>query len=152
MNPTLPTAPDGYGDWLAQLKTEIGQRRQRAALAVNAELVGLYARIGQDILDRQQRLGWGAKVIERLAHDLKAAFPEMRSFSSRNLKYMAYFAEHCPHGQFGQQAAAQLPWFHIVTLNINANVGADLVPALDGGIYSNRATTGGCPYGMTDDV
>ena len=116
MNPTLPTAPDGYGDWLAELKTEIGQRRQRAALAVNAELVGLYARIGRDILERQQRLGWGAKVIDRLARDLKAAFPEMRGFSSRNLKYMAYFAEHCPHGQFGQQAAAQLPWFHIVTL------------------------------------
>ncbi|MCC7437149.1 MAG: DUF1016 family protein, partial [Armatimonadetes bacterium] len=66
--------------------------------------------------DRQQRLGWGAKVIDRLARDLKAAFPEMRGFSSRNLKYMAYFAEHCPDGQFGQQPAAQLPWFHIVTL------------------------------------
>lgn len=116
MNPALPTAPEGYGDWLAQLKVEIGQRRQRAALAVNAELVGLYARIGQDILDRQRRLGWGAKVIERLARDLKAAFPDMRGFSSRNLKYMAFFAEHCPHGQFGQQPAAQLPWFHVVTL------------------------------------
>lgn len=116
MNPSVPTTPEGYGDWLAQLKAEIGQRRQWAALAVNAELVGLYARIGRDILDRQQRLGWGAKVIERLARDLRAAFPEMRGFSSRNLKYMAYFAEHCPDGQFGQQPAAQLPWFHIVTL------------------------------------
>lgn len=116
MSPILPTAPEGYGDWLAQLKAEIGQRRQRATLAVNTELVGLYARIGRDILDRQQRLGWGARVIDRLARDLKAAFPDMRGFSSRNLKYMAYFAEHCPDGQFGQQPAAQLPWFHIVTL------------------------------------
>lgn len=116
MNPALPTPLEGYVDWLAQLKTEIAQRRQRAALAVNAELIGLYARIGHDILDRQQRLGWGAKVIDRLARDLKAAFPDMRGFSSRNLKYMAYFAEHCPDGQFGQQAAAQLPWFHVVTL------------------------------------
>ena len=40
----------------------------------------------------------------------------MKGFSSRNLKYMRYFAEHCPNLQFGQQAAAQLPWFHIVTL------------------------------------
>lgn len=116
MNPTLPTPPEGYADWLVSLKAEITQRRQRAALAVNAELIGLYARIGRDILDRQQRLGWGAKVIERLSRDLKAAFPDMRGFSSRNLKYMAYFAEHCPDGQFGQQTAAQLPWFHIVTL------------------------------------
>lgn len=116
MNSTLPTAPEGYADWLTQLKTEIAQRRQRAALAVNAELVWLYARLGRDILDRQRRLGWGAKVIDRLARDLKAAFPDMRGFSSRNLKYMAFFAEHCPDGQFGQQPAAQLPWFHIVTL------------------------------------
>jgi predicted nuclease of restriction endonuclease-like (RecB) superfamily len=116
MTPTLPTPPEGYADWLVSLKAEIAQRRQRAALAVNSELIGLYARIGRDILDRQQRLGWGAKVIERLSRDLKAAFPDMRGFSSRNLKYMAYFAEHCPDGRFGQQAAAQLPWFHIVTL------------------------------------
>jgi hypothetical protein len=46
----------------------------------------------------------------------EAAFPDMRGFSSRNLKYMAYFAEHCPNGKFGQQPAAQLPWFCIVTL------------------------------------
>jgi len=34
---------------------------------------------------------------------------------------MAYFAEHCPDGQFGQQAAAQLPWFHIVTILTKLN-------------------------------
>lgn len=116
MTPALPQPPEDYADWLRQLKTEISHRRQRAALAANAELIGLYARIGHDLLDHQRRLGWGAKVIDRLARDLKGAFPEIRGFSSRNLKYMAYFAEHCPDGQFGQQPAAQLPWFHIVTL------------------------------------
>lgn len=116
MNPALPTPPEGYADWLVSLKAEIAHRRQRAALAVNAELIGLYARIGHDILERQQRLGWGAKVIDRLARDLKAAFPDMRGWSSSNLKYMRFFAEHCPDGQFGQQPADQLPWFHIVTL------------------------------------
>jgi len=29
---------------------------------------------------------------------------------------MRFFAQHCPDGQFGQQPADQLPWFHIVTL------------------------------------
>lgn len=55
------------------------------------------------------------------ASDLKAAFPEMRGFSSRNLKYMAFFAQHCPEGQFGQQAADQFPWFHVVTLLTKLN-------------------------------
>lgn len=90
--------------------------RQRAVLSANAVLVALYWQIGKDILQRQASQSWGAKVIERLANDLRAAFPEMKGFSARNLKYMRYFAEHCPAQQFGQQPAAQLPWFHIVTL------------------------------------
>lgn len=40
----------------------------------------------------------------------------MRGWSASNLKYMRFFAQHCPDGQFGQQPADQLPWFHIVTL------------------------------------
>ena len=115
-SPAPLALPDGYADWLNQLKQDIAKAQQRAALAVNAELVGLYARIGRDILLRQEAQGWGAKVIDRLAHDLKDAFPGMRGWSQRNLKYMAFFAQHCPEGQFGQQPAAQLPWFHIVTL------------------------------------
>lgn len=113
---TALAVPEGYADWLIQLKAQIAQARQRAALAVNAELVQLYGRIGRDILLRQQTQGWGAKVIDRLARDLKVAFPDMRGWSSSNLKYMRFFAQHCPEGRFGQQAADQLPWFHVVTL------------------------------------
>jgi len=55
-------------------------------------------------------------VIERLAHDLRTAFPDMKGFSPRNLKYMRAFAEAWPDAEFVQQAAAQLPWFHLCTL------------------------------------
>jgi predicted nuclease of restriction endonuclease-like (RecB) superfamily len=112
----LAAIPAGYADWLHDLKGEIAKARQRSALAVNAELVRLYARIGRDILARQAEQGWGAKVIARLAADLKDAFPDMRGWSSSNLKYMRTFAQQCPSGLFGQQAADQLPWFHVVTL------------------------------------
>ena len=91
--PTIPAAPEGYADWLKQLKTDIARAQQRAALAVNAELVQLYRRIGRDILQRQEAQGWGAKVIERFAHDLKEAVPNMRGWSSSNLKYMRFFAQ-----------------------------------------------------------
>jgi predicted nuclease of restriction endonuclease-like (RecB) superfamily len=79
-------------------------------------LVRLYHHIGAEILDRQSRQGWGAKVIDRLASDLREAFPEMKGFSNSNLKYMRFFAEMCPTGLIGQQPADQLPWFHLVTL------------------------------------
>ena len=108
--------PIDYTSWLEALKTRIHSARSRAALAVNAGVIHLYHSIGTDILDRQTRLGWGGKVVARAAADLRAAFPDMKGFSTSNLKYMRYFADHCPTGKFGQQAADQLPWFHIVTL------------------------------------
>lgn len=114
--PSLTPVPAGYADWLADLKVRIHAAQQRAALAVNRELIGLYWQIGRDILQRQAEQGWGAKVIDRLAHDLRNAFPDMKGFSRRNLMYMRAFAEAWPEPEFVQQAAAQLPWFHLCTL------------------------------------
>ncbi len=113
---SLSTSPEGYADWLAELKSRIHSAQQQATLAVNRELVLLYWQIGRDILVRQADQGWGAKVIDRLAHDLRNAFPKMKGFSPRNLKYMRAVAEAWPEPEFVQQAAAQLPWFHLCTL------------------------------------
>ncbi len=52
-----PALPEGYADWLKQLKTDIARAQQRAALSVNTELVQLYGRIGRDILQRQEAQG-----------------------------------------------------------------------------------------------
>ena len=81
-----------YQAWLNSLKTEIRAAQQRSVLAVNQELIKLYWRIGKDILQRQQDQGWGAKVIEQLASDLRQAFPELKGFSRTNLLYMRSFA------------------------------------------------------------
>jgi len=112
----IPALPADYITWLAELKQRIVTARSRAVLATNAEQIRLYHEIGREILVRQAEQGWGAKVIDRLAADLRAAFPDMKGLSSRNLKYMKTFARECPDLQIGQQPAAQLPWFHIVTL------------------------------------
>lgn len=112
---SLPVSSE-YAAWLESLKVGIHAARHRAVLSVNAELIHLYHWIGKEIVARQAQHGWGAKVIERLAADLKECFPDIKGFSVRNLKYMRFFAEHCPDAQIGQQPAAQLPWFHVVTL------------------------------------
>jgi predicted nuclease of restriction endonuclease-like (RecB) superfamily len=113
---SLTTPPEGYGEWLADLKGRIHNAQQRATLAVNRELVLLYWQIGNDILTRQAQQGWGAKVIERLAQDLRSAFPDMKGFSPRNLKYMRAFAEAWPDALFVQEVLAQLPWYHQLAL------------------------------------
>lgn len=115
-NTALSIPPDGYGDWLADVKLRIHQAQQRTALAVNHELIQLYWQLGKDILSRQADQGWGAKVIERLAHDLGAAFPDMKGFSRTNLLYMRSFAEAWPDQQFVQQAVGQIPWGHNLVL------------------------------------
>jgi predicted nuclease of restriction endonuclease-like (RecB) superfamily len=113
---SLSPTPEGYADWLAELKTHIHNAQQRATLAVNRELVLLYWQIGRDILARQAKQGWGAKVIERLAHDLRKAFPDMKGFSRTNLMSMRAFAEAWPDEQIVQQAVGQLPWGHNLVL------------------------------------
>jgi len=81
-------------------------------LAANKEMILLYWEIGKEILARQKKRGWGAKVIDYLSKDLRRSFPEMKGFSPRNLKYMRTFAEAWPDKVIVQQSAAQLPWFH----------------------------------------
>ena len=113
---SLTPVPAGYTDWLIGLKSRIHTAQQRAALAVNRELVLLYWQMGRDILAQQALQGWGAKVIERLAHDLRTAFPEMKGFSRANLMYMRAFAEAWPDAEVVQQAVGQLPWGHNLVL------------------------------------
>jgi predicted nuclease of restriction endonuclease-like (RecB) superfamily len=101
-----------YDAFLSILKQRIRTAQVRAALVVNQELVLLYWQIGREILQRQQDEGWGTKVIERIAKDLKREFPEIKGFSRTNLLYMRAFASAYPDDQFVQQAAGQIPWFH----------------------------------------
>ncbi len=104
--------PRDYGTLLADLKQRIAKERLRVVLAGNEALVRLYADIGHAILQRQSVEGWGAKTIDRLAVDLKAAFPEMTGFSPRNLVYMRTFAAAWPQREFTHAPLAQLSWYH----------------------------------------
>ena len=105
-----------YQDLLAQLKGQIRTAQVRAAVAVNQELVLLYWGIGKEILTRQKEDGWGTRVIERLAKDLRSEFPDMQGLSPRNLGYMKAFAEAWPEESILQQLVAKLPWGHNVRL------------------------------------
>ena len=103
---------EDYEHFLREIKQRIQKAQIRAALAVNHELVLLYWHIGRDILAKQQQQGWGAKVIDRLAADLKSAFPELKGLSRTNLLYMRAFADAYPKEEFVQQVVGQIPWGH----------------------------------------
>ena len=116
MGKDLKATTGDYADLLHNLKERIRSAQVRASLSVNRELVLLYWQIGRDILARQEAQGWGAKVIDRLAVDLRREFPEMKGFSSRNLKYMRAIAEAWPVKQFVQEVLAQITWGHNVRI------------------------------------
>jgi hypothetical protein len=67
----LSTPSSDYPTFLSELKTRIRQAQLNAVLSVNKELTLLYWKIGKDILMSQEKLGWGAKVIDQLSQDLR---------------------------------------------------------------------------------
>lgn len=115
-NSLTVSQPDGYADWLVSLKERIRFAQQRAVLAANSEMISLYWQIGRDILERQSQQGWGAKVVDRLAHDLRNEFPDIKGFSRSNLLFMRSFAESWPDPEIVQQLVRQIPWGHNIAL------------------------------------
>jgi predicted nuclease of restriction endonuclease-like (RecB) superfamily len=113
---TLVDLPSDYVEWLGDLKKRIQAERLRVVLASNAAMVLLYWEIGQSVLEKQTSQGWGAKIIDRLAVDLREAFPEMKGFSPRNIKYMRAFAAAWRDREIVQQTVAQLSWRQNIAL------------------------------------
>ena len=58
-------------------------------LAVNSEVICLYWRIGKLIDERSE---WGKRFIDSLPGDIRLAYPGIRGFSVRNLKFMLRLA------------------------------------------------------------
>jgi predicted nuclease of restriction endonuclease-like (RecB) superfamily len=91
-------------------------------------MLTLYWEIGNSIIEKQNKNGWGSKVIDLLAGDLAEKFPENVGFSVRNLKYMRSFAEAYPQfpivqvplalskSEFVQVPLAQITWYHHISL------------------------------------
>lgn len=108
--PNLSEMSDSYLDFIEEIKKEIQNQRISVVLNANSSMICLYWNIGKAILQKQEEEGWGAKVIDRMAKDLKDAFPDMSGFSPRNIKYMRKFAECWPDFEIVQQVVAQIPW------------------------------------------
>lgn len=72
-----------YSALLEDIKSRIRKAQIKATLAANAEMISMYSDIGMLIQQRQQKEGWSAGVIPKLAQDLKNDLPEIKGFSER---------------------------------------------------------------------
>ncbi len=66
--------PKNYSALVIQLKEEIQAARIKASLNANAHLLVLYWKIGKAIAEQESSEGWGTKVVEQLAKDLRVSF------------------------------------------------------------------------------
>ncbi len=115
--PVSITMPSNYAEILSDLKARVRAAQLRAASSVNQELLGLYLHIGKLIVEQVRAAGWGDKVVERLASDLRAAFPEMHGFSRSNLFYMRQVYEAWADAdETVQQLVGRIPWGHHLVL------------------------------------
>ena len=105
-------AEKDYPAFLAEVKARIRSAQYAALRAVNKELVGLYWDIGRLIVERQQDAGHGAAIAERLADDLRDAFPGVGGFSRRNVFYMREFFLLYRDDVKVQPLVAQVGWSH----------------------------------------
>ena len=122
MNAIINTS--AYREWLEALKTNIQQSQIKAAIQVNSELLHLYWRIGKDIVQKQEQTQWGDGFLQSLNRDLQEAFPTMKGFSYRNLKYIRqWYLFYNQENIIGKQLVSQLemtlfniPWGHHIMI------------------------------------
>ena len=134
----------GYAPFLAVVKNRIRAAQVKATLSANAELIHLYWDIGRAIVAMQEKEGWGAGVIPRMARDIANDMPEVKGFSERNIGRMIVFAREYPDltailptasaklsdSLKVQQPAAQLPAIAKVPQAVAQIQGLEILPTL----------------------
>jgi len=105
-----------YAEFLKTIKDRIRSARISASRMVCKEQIALYWEIGKGIIEKQEQLGWGKSVVERLSHDLMAEFPGTKGFSVQNLWYMRQFYLEYRGDTNLQQLAGEIAWFSNVTV------------------------------------
>lgn len=102
---------------LPDLRSRVEQARQRAAVAVNRELVLLYWDIGQRIrveILGEERAEYGERIVQTLSGQLSQEFG--KGFSAANLLNMVKFAEHFPDRTLVEKFCEVLSWSHFVQI------------------------------------
>jgi predicted nuclease of restriction endonuclease-like (RecB) superfamily len=125
------TGLSGYAPFLGAVKNRIRAAQIKATLSANAELIHLYWDIGRAIAAMQEKEGWGAGVIPRLARDIANDMPEIKGFSERNIGRMIAFAREYPAmKEFLPQVAAKI---------IDRSIGPQPVAQIPGSVILPQA-------------
>lgn len=82
-----------YTEWLQEIKCRYQSVRNRVALQANYGALEFNWLLGRDIVQKKAESRWGEGVVNQLSLDLRAAYPDVKGFSARNLYYMKQWYE-----------------------------------------------------------
>lgn len=113
-----------YKNWITDVSKLFKASQIRAAVKVNSEMLQFYWSVGRDIVQLSQKNGYGSDFYNTVSGDLKNLFPDVKSFSPTNLKYMRYFYELYPTAlnrqqlvdDFEMEIIFRIPWGHHVQI------------------------------------
>jgi predicted nuclease of restriction endonuclease-like (RecB) superfamily len=97
-----------YSSFIIDIKQRIQSAQIKAAVSVNQELLRLYWELGAKIVGKQAQTSWGDGFLRQMSADLQKAFPDMKGFSYRNMRYIKQWYLFWSTETIVQQAVAQL--------------------------------------------
>ena len=110
---------DEYKKLIEEIKTQVQTSQIKASISVNKELLKLYWNIAQLIVEKQKLTSWGDGFIKSISKDLQKDFPNIKGFSTTNIKYMRkwylfYSKEKSPQlvDFLKGEILFQIPWGH----------------------------------------
>ena len=101
-----------YEPLLREIVEKIHIARINASRAINYSAIQLNYEIGELIVNRQAKYGWGKSVVEKLSKDLKKIFQGMDGYSTQNLWLMRQFYLAYKENQELLEVAKEIPWGH----------------------------------------
>ena len=124
-----------YIHWLQKVKEQYRSSQAKAAVRVNDAMIEFYWNLGHDIVDMKAESKWGTGVIEQLSLDMREEFPDVRGFSSRNLRsirqwYSFYSASLSKWPQLVAKFGSSVKWPQVVAKKEDGEVFQQLVGQL----------------------
>ncbi len=105
----IPNSKD-YISFLNDIKKDAKETRVNARVATNKEMIHLFWRIGNGLIEKQAENDWDNECIKQLSFDLRHDFPEMKAFLPKELKTMRIFACHFSEEEISVQDFYYLSW------------------------------------------
>ena len=121
----LISKDENYKNWINEVSSRFHASQIKAAIKVNEEMLRFYWSLGRDLEGLKDSYLWGENFYETVSKDLKKTLPDVKSFSSRNLRYMNSFYNFNPNALILPQVGAK-----IENIGIAHQVGAQIAEGI----------------------